>query len=98
MGTQIQKEYIKTVNCQKTSLDVIAKVYLASLSSLLKHRANMKDEYFTTKKCGRVDLKIMSPNSMPDSMQDRALRTNLLDMDRSILTRTWTPIGLSSPE
>ena len=40
----------------------------------------------------------MSPNSMPDSMQDRALRTNLLDMDRSIWTRTWTPIGLSSPE
>ena len=35
----------------------------------------MKDEYFTMKKCGRVDLRIISPNSMPDSMQVRVSRT-----------------------
>ena len=102
MSAQIQQEYIKTVSCQTTSLDVLvrdprtalieltkdrkwsllkaqsnsppipglAKVYLASVSSLLKHRANLKDEYFKTKKCGRVDLKILAPAMIPDSMQD----------------------------
>ena len=33
------------------------------------------DEYFATKKCGRVDLRIISPHTMPDSMQERAPRT-----------------------
>ena len=33
------------------------------------------DEYFATKKCGRVDLRIISPHTMPDSMQERTSLT-----------------------
>ena len=99
MTSQIQHEYIKTVSCQKTSLDVLdwdprtdfnsdlktyplipgpAKVYLASVSSLLKHRANFKDEYFKTKKCGRVDLTILAPSMIPDSMQSLVLDARMI--------------------
>ena len=35
------------------------------------------DEYFKTKRCGRVDLAILNPAAMPESMQDRAPRTHL---------------------
>ena len=34
------------------------------------------DEYFNTKRCGRVDLAILNPAAMPESMQDRAPRTH----------------------
>ena len=66
---------------------------MASISSLLKQRANIKgkndsylflefkptgdlDEYFKTKRCGRVDLAILNPATVPDSMEDRDPRTH----------------------
>ena len=35
------------------------------------------DEYFNTKRCGRVDLAILNPDAIPESMKDRAPRTHL---------------------
>ena len=34
------------------------------------------DEYFKTKRCGRMDLAILNPAAVPDSMEDRDPRTH----------------------